>query len=377
MTRAACMTPATAYRDAIAAGRLEPDPAQGPAVAALDKLHRALTRRESGATSGTAGGRVGRWYRQLLRAGTAEALPGLYLWGGVGRGKTRLMDLFHDALPLSAKRRVHFHRFMQEVHGALRQLAGRRDPLTQVGADLAAQVSVLCLDEMQVNDIADAMLMAGLLETLFRHGVTLVTTSNVPPDGLYRGGLQRQRFLPAIALLQNHCQVLELAGEVDYRLRELAQASVYQTPSGPAADAALRQRFAALTGGTGLRNEPVLINDRPIPCVARDDGVVWLDFHVICNIPRSKNDYQELARAFHTVLLANLHLLDDAHSDRVHRLVTLIDALYDRCCKLVCSADAAPAELYRGRDMAFDFRRTVSRMVEMQTEQYLARAHLG
>ena len=373
------MTPAAAYRDAVSAGRLEPDPAQQDAVAALDTLHGALSARRARAIGDSNASRApGGWLQRLLgRGGNATPVPGLYLWGGVGRGKTRLMDIFHDALPIDAKRRVHFHRFMQEIHGELGRLAGRKDPLQHLGADLARQLRVLCLDEMQVNDIADAMLMSGLLETLFRHGVTLVTTSNVPPDGLYSGGLQRQRFLPAIDLLQRHCRVLELSGDIDHRLRQLVQATVYQMPTGAEADATLGRRFQSLTARATRHGGLVIVNDRPIPCIAQDDGVLWLDFDVICNIPRSKNDYQELARSFHTLLLANLRVLDDEQSDRVHRLITLIDALYDRSCKLICSADAPPPDLYRGRDMAFDFRRTASRMVEMQTQDYLVRPHLG
>lgn len=371
------MTPGAAYQAAVAAGRMDADPAQRRAVAALDELHAALTAAEADLAAGTGGGPVRRWTRRLLGHADAARVPGLYLWGGVGRGKTWLMDLFFESLPVAAKRRLHFHRFMQELHAELRRVAGQRDPLEPVGAKLAAEARVLCLDEMQVNDIADAMLMAGLLDTLFRHGVTLVTTSNVPPDGLYRAGLQRQRFLPAIALLQRHCRVLELDSPTDYRLRQLAQASVYLMPTGAAADAALARWYAALTtGGAGSR-APIIVNDRPIPVVAADAGVVWLDFDVLCNIPRSKNDYVELARCFHTVLLANLRPLDDEQSDRAHRLVTLVDALYDRACTLICSADAAPDALYRGRDMAFVFERTKSRLVEMQTEQYLARPHLG
>jgi cell division protein ZapE len=370
------MTPGAGYRAAVDAGRMDPDPAQRHAVAVLDELHAALGAAD--ANRAADGGAMRRWGRRLLgRADAATPVRGLYLWGGVGRGKTWLMDLFFAALPVKAKRRVHFHRFMQELHAELRRVAGQRNPLTPIGAKLAAEARVLCLDEMQVNDIADAMLMAGLLETLFRHGVTLVTTSNVPPDGLYRAGLQRQRFLPAIALLERHCRVLELDSPTDYRLRQLAQASVYRMPAGAAADADLARAFAALTTGSAGSRAPIVVNDRPIPVVARDAGVVWLDFDVLCNIPRSKNDYVELARCFHTVLLANLRPLDDEQSDRVHRLVTLIDALYDRSCKLICSADAAPDALYRGRDMAFTFERTKSRLVEMQTEQYLARPHLG
>jgi cell division protein ZapE len=374
------MTPAAAYQAAVDAGQAEWDPAQADAVAALDALHAALpaTPAEAGHRAQPAAGGLGGWAQRLLgRREETPAVPGLYLWGGVGRGKTWLMDLFHDALPLAAKRRVHFHRFMQDLHGELRAMSGRRDPLEHIGAALAAECRVLCLDEMQVNDITDAMLMAGLLDTLFRHGITLVTTANVPPEGLYRAGLQRQRFLPAIDLLRRHCRVLELDGPVDYRLRQLARAPVYLMPTGAAQDTALGRHFAALTTGAAVGAEPILVNDRQIPTVAHHPGVVWLDFDVICSIPRSKNDYVELARSFHTVLLANLRVLDDEQSDRVQRLVTLIDALYDRGCKLVCSADAPPQELYRGRDMAFVFERTASRLMEMQTKDYLSRPHLG
>lgn len=368
------MTPAAAYRAAVDAGRIDPDPAQQPAVDALNALHHALTR---GVTSESASvGNIGRLLGKLRRR-PAAPVPGLYLWGGVGRGKTLLMDIFHGCLPGSGKRRVHFHRFMQELHTALREMSGRRDPLAHIGATLAADSPVLCLDEMQVEDITDAMLMAGLLDALFRHGITLVTTSNVPPEDLYRGGLQRQRFLPAIGLLQQHCRVLKLAGDTDHRLRRLDQNAVYLTPTGPAADKALEHRFVTLTAGAVALREPVVVNNRPIPTVAWHPGVVWLDFLELCSIPRSKNDYLELARTFHTVILANIRPLDDEQSDRVHRLVTLVDALYDRGCKLICSADASPDALYQGRDLAFAFARTRSRLIEMQTRAYLARTHLG
>jgi cell division protein ZapE len=353
---------------------MEPDRAQQHAVGALDELHAALSAKSNQNAESTLEG----WARRLFhrRKGVA-AIRGLYLWGGVGRGKTRLMDLFYDTLPEDGKRRVHFHRFMQKLHGELREAAGQRNPLERIGSRLARQARVLCLDEMQVEDIADAMLMGGLLESLFRHGVTLVTTSNMPPAGLYRAGLQRDRFLPAIGLIEQHCRVLELDSPVDYRLRQLAQAGVYIVPTGPEADAALARHFSALSGGAEGSHTPVSVNGRPIPVICGAAGVVWLDFDIICNIPRSKSDYVELARGFHTVLLSNLRRLDDDQSDRVHRLVTLIDALYDRACKLVCSADGPPDELYVGRDLAHAFERTASRLVEMQTEHYLASDHLA
>ena len=367
------MTPAAAYRAALAAG-FEHDPAQAAAVAELERLHQAL---DAAPPPAPLRQRLFRALTPRARHPAAMPVPGLYLWGGVGRGKTWLMDLLFQTLPFQEKTRLHFHRFMQGVHADLERLRGRADPLRTVAAELAGAARVLCLDEMQVNDITDAMIMAGLLQALFAQGVTLVTTSNVPPQGLYRAGLQRDRFLPAIALLERHCQVLELASPTDYRLRRLEQAPVYLTPPGAAADTALARAFADLAGAGRDRAAPLVINDREIPVVAWSDGVVWFDFDVICHIPRSKLDYVEVARAFHTVLLSNVRCLGDEQSNIAARLITLVDAVYDRNTKLILSAEAAPAALYAGRDLDFEFRRTASRLVEMQSHAYLSRAHLG
>jgi cell division protein ZapE len=246
-----------------------------------------------------------------------------------------------------------------------------------VAAGLAREGSVLCLDEMQVNDITDAMLMAGLLTALFARGVTLVTTSNVPPDGLYRAGLQRDRFLPAIALIEQHCRVLELASPIDYRLRQLEQASVYLTPLGRAAETRLARAFADITTAGPKRSSPINVNGRNIPAVAWSEGVVWFDFDVICQIPRSKLDYVEVARLFHTILLSNVRRLSDQQANIAARLITLVDAVYDRASNLILSAEAPPEQLYQGRDLAFEFERTVSRLIEMQSHDYLARPHLA
>lgn len=418
------MGPATAYRAALASGDIEPDPAQAAAVAAFDRLYHELRDWRPAAAAPLA-----RRLLPQLRSGfrsrsstpTVATPPvrGLYLWGGVGRGKTWLMDQFFDTLPFAAKRRLHFHRFMQQVHVELGRLQGRQDPLTAVAAGLAGQARVLCLDEMQVNDITDAMLMAGLLDALFAHGVTLVTTANIPPDGLYRAGLQRDRFLPAIGLIQRHCEVLELESPTDYRLRQLTRLPVYLTPLGQTADTRLARWFNDLVGPhPGLAGAPgpapvtepdsepspdlapdqtldwtrgpsqagassaiqtgaVGINGRAIPVVAAGNGIVWFDFDVICHIPRSKLDYVEVARGYQTVLLSNVRCLNDEQANIAHRLITLIDALYDRNCRLILSAEALPADLYRGRDLAFEFQRTASRLTEMQSADYLGRAHLG
>ncbi|TVQ84285.1 MAG: AFG1 family ATPase [Chromatiaceae bacterium] len=370
-------TPEAAYHRALAAG-FEYDPAQAAAVAELTRLQRALLATPAPAPAPGLAARLLRLGRRAPPAPVA-AVPGLYLWGGVGRGKTWLMDLFFDSLPATGlgKQRLHFHRFMQLIHADLTRLRGQPDPLARIAAEQAARAPVLCLDEMQVNDITDAMLMAGLLAGLFAHGVTLVTTSNLPPHGLYRAGLQRDRFLPAIALLEHHCRVLELASPTDYRLRRLEQAPVYLTPLGVAADTALARVFADSTRAAHRCTDPVLINGRAIPVIAWGDGLVWFDFDVICHIPRSKLDYVELARGFHTVVISNLRRLGDEQANLAARLITLVDALYDCNCKLIASAEAPPPDLYRGRDLRFEFQRTVSRLIEMQSHAYLTRAHLA
>jgi cell division protein ZapE len=369
------MTPEHAYRTALQGGSFSPDAAQAGAVARLDRLHRTLAATQARARpEGTGLGK--RLLRLARKPRPQPPVRGLYLWGGVGRGKTWLMDLFYDNLPFDAKQRVHYHRFMQGVHAELDSLKGRPNPLLGVADGIAAQARVLCLDEMQVNDITDAMIMAGLLDALFSRGVTLVTTSNVPPDGLYRAGLQRDRFEPAIGLLQQHCEVLELASPTDYRLRRLEQAPVYLTPLNSSTDTALARYFSDITAPEHRRETAVIINDRDVPVVAHGDGAVWFDFDVICHIPRSKLDYVEVARCFHTVLLSNIRRLDDEQSNIAHRLITLIDAVYDRNVKLMVSAEAPPDRLYSGRDLAFEFQRTASRLAEMQTAAFLGRPHL-
>ncbi len=371
------MTLAQAYRAAVDRHGFEPDPIQAHAVEQLDRLHADLLAWPPPHTRPT--GALFERLRALARKPSAPIAPvrGMYLWGGVGRGKTWLMDLFFDALPFPRKQRLHFHRFMQLVHSELNRLKGRPNPLHHLGMSLAQRARVFCLDEMQVNDITDAMIMAGLLDALFANGVTLVTTSNIAPDELYRAGLQRERFLPAIALIQQHCEVLELASPIDYRLRRLEQAAVYHWPLDSTAETRLARYFADVTDPAQQREGPIRINGRDIPVVAWSEGVVWFDFDVICHIPRSKLDYVELAQCFHTVLLSNVRRLDDQRSNIAQRLVTLIDAVYDRNVKLMLSAEAPPRELYRGRDLAFAFQRTASRLTEMQSREYLARAHLA
>ena len=318
-------------------------------------------------------GRPGLWDR--LRQREQSRCKGLYLWGSVGRGKTWLMDLFFDSLPFEEKKRVHFHRFMEQVHKALKANADRRDPLVIVGEAWAKDCRVLCLDEFFVSDIADAMLLAGLLDALFSEGVTLVTTSNIPPDQLYHDGLQRAKFLPAIDRIKSSTEVIELSGDEDFRLRILERSDIYHHPLDDAAEQAMETSFDAMAAGCVL--EPQLrINSRTFSAVRRGDGIVWFDFTELCLKPRSGIDYIEIARRFNTVIVTGVRQMTEADSDAGRRFVTMIDEFYDRNVKLLISADVPHTEIYTGNRLAFEFQRTVSRLTEMQSHEYLARPHL-
>jgi cell division protein ZapE len=320
-------------------------------------------------------GLLGRLRRRLWPRGADDAPRGVYLWGGVGRGKTWLMDLFHDSLGGSPRRRQHFHQLMREIHGSLAALRGRASPLSIVARRMARRASVWCLDELQVDDIADAMLLGTLFEAMLREGVTLVFTSNVPPAGLYRGGLQRARFLPAIALLEQHLDLLEVDAGTDYRLRQLRQAPIYLDRAAPATAMRLATLYTELAGAHGESSRHLDLGGRNVTALRRTGGVIWFGFATLCGGARSTADYALLADTFHTVFLSDIPLLDASTDDAARRLISLVDEFYDRGVKLVVSAAAAPASLYRGERLAFEFRRTASRLVEMQSESYLARAH--
>jgi cell division protein ZapE len=343
-------------------GGFSPDPAQRVAVDALDTIWHQLNQPPPGL--------LGR-----LRWGGQHPVQGLYLWGSVGRGKTWLMDLFYDELPIERKQRVHFHRFMQKVHSGLKAAGQVRDPLQKIAGEWAARCRVLCLDEFFVSDIADAMLLAGLLETLFANGVTLVTTSNIHPDGLYRNGLQRAKFLPAIDLLKQNTRVLELAGGTDYRLRILDQSEIYHYPLDEAAERVMATAFERMTAESEM-DKLLEINGRPFHTRHRGDGVVWFDFHEICEKPRGAIDYIEIARAFNTVVISNTPQLTATDANATRRFVTLVDEFYDRNVKLLISAAVPLADLYTGHQLAFEFERTRSRLTEMQSHDYLAKPHL-
>ncbi len=368
-------SPEERYRQELAREEIVSDPAQARAVAALETVYQRLIEAPPPADDGG-------WLRGVLRRlrdepPNREPVTGLYLWGGVGRGKTWLVDIFYECLPFPDKRRVHFHRFMREVHDRLKGLREREDPLDIIAAEWAAQTRVLCFDEFFVADIADAMILAGLLDGLFRRGVTLVATSNTPPQELYWDGLQRERFLPAIELLEAHTEVLNVDGGTDYRLRFLEQAEIYHTPLDGAADAVLEDDFRHVCpDGESVEVETTLaVEGREIPVRRVGDGLVWFAFDAICRGPRSQNDYIEIARQFHTVLISDVPVFDRYSEDDARRFINLVDEFYDRAVKLIVSAEAEPEALYQGRRLGFEFERTASRLTEMQSREYLALAH--
>jgi len=300
---------------------------------------------------------------------------GLYFWGGVGRGKTYLVDTFFDSLPFEEKMRVHFHRFMQRVHDDLRKYDGEKNPLTLVAANLASEIRVLCLDEFFVKDITDAMILAGLLGELFNNGVALVTTSNIVPDGLYENGLQRARFLPAIDLLKQYTEVVNVDSGVDYRLRALEQAEIFHYPLDSAANESLTKSFKSIALGEGKADVAIEINHRQMKTLRIHEDVVWFDFDELCDGPRSQNDYIELAKEFHTVFLSDVPQMKRDTDDQARRFINLVDEFYDRNVKLIISAEAGIPDLYLGGNLSFEFDRTVSRLLEMQSHEYLAREH--
>lgn len=301
-------------------------------------------------------------------------VEGLYLWGGVGRGKTYLMDCFFDALPFDNKTRLHFHRFMQKVHEARKRYANQRDPLPKIAAEWAAD-RVLCFDEFFVSDIADAMILSRLTEALFEHNVTLVATSNVAPDDLYKGGLKRERFLPAIERIKANCRVMHLAEGQDFRLDRIEESATYQVPPGDAADAVLTRYFEQLATGESVEAGNVKILGRKLPTRRRADAIAWFDFDTLCRTPRSASDYVELAREFSVIMISGVPVLGDADDSAARRFISAIDEFYDRRVNVFVTAEAGPDELYTGSELAFEFERTASRLHEMSTTEYIGAAH--
>ena len=315
--------------------------------------------------------------KRFFRLRRGKPPKGIYLWGGVGRGKTWLMDFLYENIPGNRKYRYHFHRFMQEIHQRLAAAEKRSNPLQRVARDIAADARLLCLDELNVIDIGDALILAGLIRALIDYGVVLVTTTNIPPNELYKNGIQRSSFLPAIELLKQHLEVIELEGHHDYRRDLLERTGVYHYPLDEFAEICLSEEFIRLASGRVESDGVFHVLNRKIPYQKIADSVIWFDFKDLCGPHRSQIDYIEIGRDYHTVFISNIPCLDGSQDDQMRRFILLVDEFYDRKVKLVASAEAEPERLYCGEQLAFDYARTVSRLREMQTHKYLNSTHLG
>lgn len=360
------MTPIERYQQLLDSGEFQTDVSQKVAVEALQRVFDELVR------PAPKKGWASRW----LKRSAQNQVVGLYMWGGVGRGKTWLMDLFYDALPGARKMRMHFHRFMRRVHADLTALDGVVNPLDTIADRIATETDIICFDEFFVTDITDAMLLGGLFEALFNRGVALVATSNIEPSRLYENGLQRSRFLPAIKQVEQHCEVLNVDGGTDYRLRTLKQAKLFYYPHDGDTEAALIDSFNHLAGHCSWsENVDIEVERRIIIAKRVCSDVAWFDFSALCDGPRSQHDYIELARQFQAVIISDMPSLNSQIEDQARRFIYLVDEFYDSRVKLIISAAVSLEHLYQGEHLQFEFQRTLSRLLEMQSEDYLASAH--
>ena len=362
-------TPISRYQEDLARPEFEEDDAQRIAVQNLQRLYEDLVSFEPQQASFLS--KIG-----LKKDAPQRPVQGLYFWGGVGRGKTYLVDTFYDCLPFNEKLRMHFHRFMRRVHAERKELRNTEDPLVIIGKQLAKEARVLCFDEFVVHDVADAVILARLMKVLFAEGVSLVATSNVEPVNLYKGGLQRELFMPAIELIHQYTDIVNIDSGIDYRLRFLDKAETFFSPLDDHAESGMQYNFEHLSPDAGIKGATINIEGRDLRSIRRADGVIWFSFDELCDGPRSQADYIELAVCFHSILLSDIPVLDRLKEDQARRFINLVDVFYDHNVKLIISAAASPEGLYTGSRNEFEFKRTISRLQEMQSHDYLALEHI-
>ncbi|MDH5630890.1 MAG: cell division protein ZapE [Gammaproteobacteria bacterium] len=360
-------TPLNKYERDMQSDDYSRDPAQAHAVQMLDVLFHQLVAANQPQSV------IKKVSRLFVKS---ESPKGLYFWGGVGRGKTYLMDMFYDLLPFDNKMRLHFHRFMHHLHQQLTAHKGQKDPLLKIADEIASKTCVICFDEFFVSDITDAMLLGGLFKALFEKGITLVATSNIPPERLYWNGLQRERFLPAIKLIEQHTHVVNVDGGIDYRLRTLEQADIFHCPHDQAAIDNLNYSFDHLVTEEISRGSSIEIEQRMVETIRCGEGAVWFDFKSICETARSQTDYIEISRCYNTVMVSDIPQLEAKDDSAARRFISLVDEFYERNVKLMITASVELEQLYVGSQLSFEFKRTLSRLQEMQSHDYLAKEHL-
>ena len=357
------LSPAERYAQAISSGQFMPDDAQAQAVHELQRVWQELLNRYKASKKA---------FRRFRRQ---TAPRGVYMWGGVGRGKTWLMDQFYESLPFRRKTRMHFHPFMQYVHKELNKLSGQQNPLDLVADQIYKEAVVICFDEFFVTNVTDAMILSDLFQKLFQRGVTLVTTSNIAPDGLYKDGIHRDRLLPTIELIKKNCAVLNVDAGVDYRLRVLKQAQLFKSPLTHEHKLWMAKRFAALTQTQTVSDEPIIVNHRIVETLGHTQDVLWCEFSELCMKPRSPADFIEISNIYNTVLVSNIPHLTDYLSEGTRRFIYLVDEFYDRGVKLLLTSEDSIITIYEGTKMSFEIERTRSRLLEMQSDEYLQGAH--
>lgn len=358
--------PLERYQAALATGDFSEDAVQLAAVTYMDNLYHEIIKSQDSSGGG--------WFSSLFKS--KPVMPkGLYMWGGVGRGKTWMMDMFYESLPIKRKMRMHFHHFMQRVQRELVALQGQADPLKKVADIIHQEAVVICFDEFFVSNVSDAMILGDLFSMLFDRGITLVATSNIEPSGLYKNGIHRDRFLPAIAQVEKHTTVMNIDAGIDYRLRLLKQAKLYSSPLTDDTKDWLSERFDTLAGGQTISTSPIVIGGRNIDIIKRTETMLLADFRALCMQPRSAADFIEIANDFDTVMVDNVPALNDTLMDPTRRFIYLVDEFYDRRVKLLIRAEQSILTLYQGEKLAFEIERTRSRLLEMQSEEYLAEEH--